>query len=541
MIAQQHWSDTMSKMPVYLPFGNTRNANGFFMASTTKLTAEGKPKSQSGFSTPTMLADAARRRINVALEDTRQALGQFLTPAPLAMLMAGLFQIRSSSIRILDPGAGVGTLTAALIERLLAGKFPPPSIEITCYEIDPRLFKELEATLEKCRKHCQSKRVQLAFDIHREDFIKTGAVQGLFSEAEMFDYVVINPPYRKINSQSEARLLLRSVGIETTNLYSGFMLLAARQLAPEGQFVSISPRSFCNGPYFQPFRRELLQLLSLRRLHVFESRTAAFRDDQVLQENIIVYGVRSDCHPRTIEVSVTDSSGTVLCRTVELKQILRPGDDESIIHIATESRGDDASHRMRSLPASLRSLGLAVSTGRVVDFRARDYLRSDSGHGTVPLIYPAHFHIGAIKWPNGNTRKPNAIVSNSDTLDLFVPKGFYVLIKRFSAKEERRRVVAAIYDPNIIKARRAGFDNKTNYIHASGVGLDQRVARGLTIFLNSSVVDEYFRLFSGHTQVNAADLRRMPFPSIDQLQKLSDECEVAADQTEIDTAVAGLF
>jgi adenine-specific DNA-methyltransferase len=324
--------------------------------------------------------------------------------------------------------------------------------------------------LEQCRKHCQSKRVQLAFDIRCEDFISAGAAKGLFGEAEMFDYVITNPPYRKINSRSEARRLFRSAGIETTNLYSGFMLLAARQLAPEGQFVSISPRSFCNGPYFQPFRRELLHLLSLRRLHLFESRNSAFRDDDVLQENVIVYGVRGVDHPPTVEVSITDSCGRVWCRSVALDQTIRPGDDEAVIHIATESRGDDASHRMRTLPASLSSLGLTVSTGRVVDFRARDYLRSDFGPRTAPLIYPAHFHGGAIKWPNGNTRKPNAIISNSSTFDLLVPKGFYVLIKRFSAKEERRRVVAAIYDPNAIDAERVGFDNKTNSSTLRGQG-----------------------------------------------------------------------
>ena len=243
--------------------------------------------------TPTTFADKARVNINVALDDTRQNLGQFLTPAPIAQLMAAHFESRRAIIRILDPGAGVGTLTAALVERLLTSNMPPQRIEVTSYEIDSRLFKELEATLVQCRRHCREKRVQLAFDIRREDFLKASAAKsGLFIGEEVFDCVIMNPPYRKINSQSEARLLFRAAGIETSNLYSGFMLLAARQLAHGGQFASISPRSFCNGPYFQPFRRELLQLLSLRHLHVFESRTAAFKDDDVLQENVILYGIR---------------------------------------------------------------------------------------------------------------------------------------------------------------------------------------------------------------------------------------------------------
>jgi adenine-specific DNA-methyltransferase len=90
------------------------------------------------------------------------------------------------------------------------------------------------------------------------------------------------------------------------------------------------------------------------------------------------------------------------------------------------------------------------------------------------------------------------------------------LIKRFSAKEEKRRIVAAVWSGD----RTPAFDNKLNYIHANGHGLDPEVARGLAYWLNSTQVDDYFRVFSGHTQVNAGDLRQMKFPSLDQLRAL---------------------
>jgi adenine-specific DNA-methyltransferase len=145
-----------------------------------------------------------------------------------------------------------------------------------------------------------------------------------------------------------------------------------------------------------------------------------------------------------------------------------------------------------------------------------------------------------VRWPNSSTRKPNAIVANDVTASLLVPAGFYVLTKRFSAKEERRRVVAAVYDPRQISAQRVGFDNKTNYLHRGNVGMDERLARGLAIFLNSAMVDRYFRLFSGHTQVNSADLRRLRYPSIVQLRMLADTVHELGDQTKIDTAVSRL-
>jgi adenine-specific DNA-methyltransferase len=40
----------------------------------------------------------------------------------------------------------------------------------------------------------------------------------------------------------------------------------------------------------------------------------------------------------------------------------------------------------------------------------------------------------------------------------------------------------------------------------------------LAAFLNSTVLDVYFRQFNGHTQVNATDLRNLRYPSRSQLE-----------------------
>ena len=57
--------------------------------------------------------------------------------------------------------------------------------------------------------------------------------------------------------------------------------------------------------------------------------------------------------------------------------------------------------------------------------------------------------------------------------------------------------------------KRAGFENHLNYFHENGEGLPLDLAKGLAAFLNSDAVDQYFRIFSGHTQVNATDLRNL--------------------------------
>ena len=65
-----------------------------------------------------------------------------------------------------------------------------------------------------------------------------------------------------------------------------------------------------------------------------------------------------------------------------------------------------------------------------------------------------------------------------------------------------------------------GFENHLNLLHEDKHGLTEALAHGLTVFLNTTAVDEYFRRFNGHTQVNATDLKLMKYPSRDILIQL---------------------
>lgn len=495
----------------------------------------------------TLLAavDQLRARANAVIEpQSRALLGQFLTPASVGWFMASMFRSRSDEdVRLLDPGAGIGSLAAAYLARQLDREIRPKSVFITAYEIDSTFSTFLAQTMEQCRAACRKAGIIFECDIREGDYLaaRAGAAETLFrSNEEKFDCVIMNPPYRKIRSTSAERRHLGSAGIETSNLYTGFMLLAARQLDTGGEIVSINPRSFCNGTYFRNFRREFFDIVSLDEIHVFEARDQLFKDDGVLQENIILHGTRNGHHPRPIVVSCTLTDGRLRRRRVQYRQVIRKEDPDAVLHIVVDEQADELSKKILCLKGSLDDLGVQVSTGRVVDFRARSYLRKNPEFGTVPLIYPAHFSDGQIVWPNPGTRKPNAIVESDQTQDLLVPRGYYVLVKRFSAKEERRRIVAAVLDPDRVKATSVGIENHLNYYHIRGRGLPKELACGMAIFLNSTLVDEYFRLFSGHTQVNAADLRRIPYPMEEQLRSLSAKCVKLADQERIDAAVNDL-
>lgn len=492
-------------------------------------------------------ADSTRERANAALDEAaRASLGQFMTPGVVASFMASMFRDLGPEIRLLDAGAGVGSLTAALVHEALARSPRPKFIEATAYEVDAVMLSGLRDVFGSCEAAARRARSRFVGRVVERDFIAEGAAildAGSFREgaAPSFNAVILNPPYRKISSHSQERLQLRAAGIETSNLYTAFVGLALRLLEPGGELVAITPRSFCNGPYFRPFRRLLLDEAALLRVHVFESRNRAFRHDAVLQENIIFHAKKGA--PRgNVALSVSAAPGEPITeRTVAHSVVVDPKDPNVFIHLATSHEDSGVAQRMASLPCELAELGITVSTGRVVDFRVRDFLRDDPGSNTVPLIYPTHFNGGFVAWPKLGGRKANALSNEDATQALLVPNETYVLTKRFTSKEERRRIVAVVADPSRFPANVAqlGIENHVNYFHASGRGLPALVARGLAAYLNSSLVDRYFRQFNGHTQVNATDLRSIRYPDLGTLKTMGKRIgKLFPDQEHLDALLA---
>jgi adenine-specific DNA-methyltransferase len=228
------------------------------------------------------------RRIN---KDHRARLGQFFTRAATARLMAAMFDNQPRSLRLLDAGAGVGSLTAAWIDALCKAKRRPRDVCVTAYEVDSELVPYLRQTLGECERLCEGVGITMSWEVFEEDFIEAGTAMldgNIFAQHQSFTSAILNPPYRKIYGGSQLRQRLRKAGVDGANLYTAFLSIALRLLEPHGELVAISPRSFCNGPYYRQFRQDFLREMSLTRVHVFEARDDAFRDDDVLQENIII-------------------------------------------------------------------------------------------------------------------------------------------------------------------------------------------------------------------------------------------------------------
>lgn len=484
-----------------------------------------------------------RRRLDVArkLDPASQArLGQVFTPAAVARFIASLLggSAEGESVRLLDPGAGVGCLTAAAVERLVLEN-EVQRIEIVASEIDPALQGPLEHTLSEVSRWAGSCGVNVTSEIRKESYLDVGTLEGDSRGLELgsFDAVIMNPPYGKLGARSPERRALEQLGIATANLYTAFMALGVLHLREGGRLAAITPRSFANGLYHEPFRRFFFEAARLSRIHLFAARDLVFADSNVLQENLVLSVERGGDGKNVVVSSSHGPEDEPISRDVPYAEVVSPDDPHQFLRIPTEREHTDLAEWVAHLPATLGELGLAVSTGRVVEFRSKEFLCDQPREGAVPLIHPTHLKAERVKWPlPPGGKKPNALLVAAETERLLLPNEAYVLVKRFTSKEERRRVSAAVSDPDATIGSRIAFENHLNVFHRGGRGLEMDLALGLATFLNCALIDSYVRLFNGHTQINATDLRNLRYPSMAQLRELGAR-RGASDASMIDDLV----
>jgi adenine-specific DNA-methyltransferase len=472
-------------------------------------------------------AEQQRRFDNSTCADERKERGHFGTPPSIARFMAGMLShATAGSIRVLDPGAGVGTLSAAICQRAL-GEKSPTTFSFELWENDPKLIPILEGTMMHCRSSLRSVGHEMEFVIRPDDFILTNADRTLFSSGPKpsFHLAILNPPYFKLRKESPQAQAMQHVVHGQPNIYALFMAVAADLLLPGGEMIAITPRSYFNGPYFKRFRKWFFDRMVARQIHVFESRTEAFRDDAVLQENVIMHAEKEG---RSRDVVLTSSIGRDLVgmerSSAPYARVIDNSYGDHVVRVANSRLEHEIVAAMDSLPSRFRNLGYEVSTGPVVSFRSTEFLRHKRGEDTAPLLWMHNVRPFVTQFPPKNG-KPGHIAVSGSSRKLLVPAATYILLKRFTAKEEERRLVAGIVTAADSYSEWFGLENHLNYVYRRGTALEEAEAFGLAAFFNSGLVDRYFRAISGNTQVNATEIRGMPVPDEATLRRIGDEIQ----------------
>ncbi len=468
----------------------------------------------------------------------REQAGQFFTPIIVARYMANLAGTLHNDVRILDPGAGIGILACALCESTLAQKVS--QLSITAYESDPALSVLCAFTLTYTQDFLHQHGIHLSFEIQCRDFVEAMAEQATQTSlwttgpepADPFDIVILNPPYFKVNQKDRRARLVKNIAQGRTNMYTMFMSLAASSLRAGGRFVSITPRSFCSGAYFKHFRRQFFDAITPDLIHIFDSRRSAFEDADVLQENIILAGERKSIVPvSSPSVAISRSQGIrdlahPLVQQIERNIILDEKQPDPVLHLPTSDIDLHLLEVFGHWHSTLATYRLEISTGPVVPFRCINMLTSTKEverDEAVPLLWLQHVHRMDIQWPIERFDKPQGVSTQAGD-KLLVKNATIVILRRFSAKEELRRITAAVLSGEMFDTPYIGLENHLNYLYSPHGSLSLAEATGIAVFFNSSLVDRYFRITNGNTQVNATELRKLPLPSWEQIKRLG--CEI---------------
>lgn len=476
-------------------------------------------------------------------EKERKQKGQFLTPVSIARFMAQQLGPIQTGDRMLDPAIGSGVLACAVIERaIIEGQ--PREFWLDGYELDPELYQIATDTLTQAAKAAEESGIIVHVRVYKNDFVLNNVPvsqpQLLVAENSnhpnpraSYTHIIANPPYFKLNS-NDARVKAVAGQVKGhTNIYTLFLALAMEKLASGGRACFVVPRSFCSGLYFSALRQQLAQKTHPIAVHLFESRQEIFQDEGILQESII-YTFSRPSSPlnstrSTAYLNISASKDTTTLnkslpsRPVPLKHFLGRRNGTLFFRLPTGELDEQIIEIIDSWDGTLNKYGLEVSTGPVVAFRAQDWLmdvEATMRHKAVPLLWMQNVQRQQIEWPISNGQKPQAISQAKNAQSLLTPATNYVLLRRFTAKEEPRRLIAAPFLVNQYGYQWIGLENHLNYIYRKQGALTEVETIGLSALLNSSLIDRYFRIVNGNTQVNATELRALPLPPLEIIQEI---------------------
>lgn len=247
---------------------------------------------------------------------------------------------------------------------------------------------------------------------------------------------------------------------------------------------------------------------------------------------MIVKLVKTAFAPRNIMITSTESNRDFKkLQKLKVPTSLVVGNDENhYVFLITTEEEKSFLERLSVFHETLPSLGLRMKTGLTVDFRERQYLLDAPAADAVPMFFSQHLKEGRIVFPIGKhgeyLRKGKA--------SLFQPNSNYLFVKRFTAKEEPRRLQCSIYlhtdFPNYTEI---STQNKINFITCKEQkNLSESMVYGLYCLFNSTLYDRYYRILNGSTQVNSTEVNTMPMPGIAALEYMGQRLQALSDLTE---------
>ena len=301
-------------------------------------------------------------------------------------------------------------------------------------------------------------------------------------------------------------------------------------LKDDGEMVYIIPRSWTSGAYFKRFRQYFLKESRLEHIHLFVSRDKVFDKENVLQETLIIKVRKTNISPAQVKITSSKSNKDfdgITSLTVPYSLVV--SGEDYYVYLVTDEKEVSVLERLQKFSQTLPDIGVKMKTGLTVDFRNRDVLRDEEEDGAIPLFYSQHIKQGMVHFP---IQKEHEYVV-TDQRGLMQDNKNYLFVKRFTAKEEHRRLQCGIYlAKNYPQYTKISTQNKINFIDGLLEEMSECLVYGLYVLFNSTLYDEYYRILNGSTQVNSTEINSMPVPDMESIQEMGRKLMKTKDLSE---------
>ncbi|MDR1180832.1 MAG: N-6 DNA methylase [Bacteroidales bacterium] len=468
---------------------------------------------------------------NTVSQTFKKDNGQFFTPQAIAQFMGSLASIDKKQIDILDPGCGTAILTCALVENLVEQNPNIGVINLVAYEIDANLISLAEKSLSYLKEWLFERGISFKYIICIHDFIiehyscLNPPSLNFSGTKQNFDFIISNPPYFKL-SKDDSRVKAAQVIIDgQPNVYSIFLAIATRMLKDDGEMIFIIPRSFTSGRYFNSFRNYFFNHVQIDFIHLFGSRKDTFLRDNVLQETLILKAKPKNGKKIESEIIVSTCSGLHDIKQSKQniysqKDLIDLDSKEKIIHLPTNTKEEAIIKLFKNWNGSLNQYNIQISTGPIVAFRAEKFIRETPEEETTSLYWIHNITKMEINYPFKKNNKGQYVLICEQTKPYLIPNRNYIFLRRFSAKDDKSRLIAAPYFLLPEASHYIGVENKLNYIYRPKGHLSRTEVMGIAAILNSKLFDTYFRTFNGNVNVSAAEMKAMPMPPLETIKEI---------------------
>lgn len=487
---------------------------------------------------PSDFADRLGLIYNTKVDQShKKSAGQFFTPVEIARFMGKQAELSNNEISILDPGCGTGILACSLVEHLINNE-NINRIKLVAYETDNGVISYSQQSFNYLKAWLERKKVEIEIIIINKDFILEKSVTNSRNNqlsiveqdaTEKFNIIICNPPYYKLSNSDTKVKANGSIISGQINIYALFIAVSIELLEENGQLIFITPRSFCSGNYFRTFRKFLLSRINITLIHLFESRTQTFNRDSVLQETLIFRGIPK-VNSGNRDIRITSSNGVEGLENPQAdnysdEEIIVWNSKDKIIHLPVNKTDREVINLFRKWNNKLIDFNIQISTGPVVAFRSADFISENIKNGDtyVPLYWLHNVQKMFIQWPKIKPNKGQYIKLSTQSLPILSPNRNYILLRRFSAKGDKSRLIASPYSRMNVDYDLIGIENKLNYIYKINSDMDKYETMGLSVLLNSRLFDTYFRTFNGSINVSATELRSMPVPPLETIKEIGEQ------------------